>query len=48
VTLANIDPQVAPIRTDVSCIRTDIAAILTQVSTFFAINMPVLRHNNIA
>jgi hypothetical protein len=46
VTLASIRPQVSPIRSDVSCIRTDIAAILSQVSTFSAIDMPVLGHDN--
>jgi hypothetical protein len=48
VTLASVRAQVAPIRSDVSCVRTDIAAILTQVSTFSAIDMPGLGHDNIA
>jgi len=48
MTLTRIRPQVAPIRSEVSGIGTDIAAILTQVSTFPAIDMPVLGHDDTA
>jgi len=48
VTLASVRPHVAPIRPEVSCIGTDIAAILTQFSTFPAIDMPVLGHDDTA
>jgi hypothetical protein len=48
VPLASIRPQVALIRSDVSRIGTDIAPIPTQVSTFAAIDMPVLCYDNTA
>jgi hypothetical protein len=48
VTLASVRPQVAPVRPEVSRIGTDITAILTQVSTFPAIDVPVLGHDDTA